>query len=103
MGKGMFIQCHGCGYTEHVSLEGNFDAREKELQRMLDEGWRWAVNWQGFLCPKCFRGDPWAMRCTGPTPGSRSSATFSSPTWSCGNARTSSSRRCGRWGEEGRG
>lgn len=58
MGKGMFIQCHGCGYTEHVSLEGNFDAREKELQRMLDEGWRWAVNWQGFLCPKCFRGDP---------------------------------------------
>jgi rubredoxin len=53
MNKGMFVQCHGCGFTEHISLDGDFNAREKELNRMIDEGWRFASAWDNFVCPKC--------------------------------------------------
>ena len=55
MNKGMFVQCYGCGYTGHISLNGSFDDREKELNRILDEGWRFAFNWKGFICPACAR------------------------------------------------
>lgn len=53
MSKWMFIQCHGCGFTEFVNLEGGFDAREKAINRMLDEGWRFASAWDDFVCPEC--------------------------------------------------
>ena len=51
--RGMFIQCHGCGFTEHLNLNGDFDAREKELNRMIDKGWRFANAWDDFVCPRC--------------------------------------------------
>lgn len=55
MSKGMFVQCHGCGLTGFVNLEGGFDAREKELNRMIDEGWRLASAWNDFCCPACVK------------------------------------------------
>lgn len=55
MSKGMFVQCHGCGFTGFVKLEGGFDAREKDLNRMIDEGWRYAAAWKNFICPSCVK------------------------------------------------
>lgn len=50
----MFLQCHGCGFTECLDLgENDFDAQEKELNRVLDMGWRFASPWDGFVCPSC--------------------------------------------------
>ena len=50
----MFLQCHGCGFTECLDLdEGHFDAREKELNRVIEKGWRFASAWDGFVCPTC--------------------------------------------------
>lgn len=50
----MLIQCHGCGFTECLDLgDGDFDAREKELNRMIDKGWRFASAWDDFCCPTC--------------------------------------------------
>lgn len=53
MAKGMFAQCHGCGFTGFVNLEGAFDAREKAINQMIDEGWRFASAWDDFVCPRC--------------------------------------------------
>ena len=53
MAKGMFVQCHGCGFTGFINLEGDFNSREKELNRMLEEGWRYALSWHEFICPRC--------------------------------------------------
>lgn len=53
MAKGMFVQCHGCGFTGFVNLEGGFDAREKAINQMIDEGWRFASAWDNFVCPEC--------------------------------------------------
>ena len=55
MSKGMFVQCNGCGYTGFLNLEGEFDDREKEMNRMLDEGWRYSSSHNEFLCPDCVR------------------------------------------------
>lgn len=50
----MFLQCHGCGFTECLDLgEDDFDAQEKELNRIIDNGWRFASAWDGFCCPTC--------------------------------------------------
>lgn len=50
----MFIQCHGCGFTECLDLgDGDFDTQEKELNRVIDKGWRFASAWDGFCCPAC--------------------------------------------------
>lgn len=53
MAKGMFVQCHGCGFTGFVNLEGGFDAREKAINQMIDKGWRFASAWDNFVCPEC--------------------------------------------------
>lgn len=53
MAKGMFVQCHGCGFTGFVNLEGGFDAREKAINQMIDKGWRFASAWDNFVCPRC--------------------------------------------------
>ena len=55
MAKGMFVQCHGCGFTGFVNLEGGFDAREKAINQMIDEGWRFAGAWDDFICPACVK------------------------------------------------
>lgn len=50
----MLLQCHGCGLTECLDLgDGDFDAREKELNRIIDNGWLFASAWDGFCCPTC--------------------------------------------------
>lgn len=50
----MLVQCHGCGYTECLDLgAGDFDTQEKELNRVLDKGWRFASAWDSFVCPRC--------------------------------------------------
>lgn len=50
----MLLQCHGCGFTECLDLgDGDFDTREKELNRIIDNGWRFASAWDGFCCPAC--------------------------------------------------
>lgn len=50
----MFLQCHGCGFTECLDLgNGSFDEQEKELNRVIDKGWRFASAWDGFVCPTC--------------------------------------------------
>lgn len=50
----MFLQCHGCGFIECLDLgEDDFDSQEKELNRVLDMGWRFASPWDGFVCPSC--------------------------------------------------
>ena len=55
MNKGMFIQCGGCGYTRHICLDGDFDAREQQLNETLLDGWRFASNIDSFVCPKCVK------------------------------------------------
>ena len=55
MAKGMFVQCHGCGFAGSVNLEGGFDAREMAINRMIDEGWRFAGAWDAFVCPACVK------------------------------------------------
>lgn len=55
MSKGMFVRCHGCGHTGFLNLEGDFDDREKELCRLIDEGWRFAISWNEFICPECVK------------------------------------------------
>jgi len=49
-----FIQCVGCGYTETVELhdQSNADIRLK-VEGMIDSGWRYAPDHQGFVCPSC--------------------------------------------------
>lgn len=50
----MFVQCHGCGFTECLDLgKGSFDEQEKELNRVIDKGWRFASAWDNFVCPEC--------------------------------------------------
>ena len=50
----MFVQCHGCGFTECLDLgAGGFDEQEKELNRVIDKGWRFASAWDDFVCPTC--------------------------------------------------
>lgn len=64
MNKPMLVQCQGCSYTEALELEGCFDDREAELNRLLDLGWRCVPNWVGYACPKCLSGksgDPFAF------------------------------------------
>lgn len=53
--RGMFVQCHGCGFTGFVDLKGGFDAREKAINQMIDEGWRFAGAWDAFICPACVK------------------------------------------------
>jgi hypothetical protein len=53
MSKGMIIQCGGCGFSRFVNLEGDFNAREAELNSVIREGWRHVYSWKGFICPKC--------------------------------------------------
>ena len=55
MNKGMFISCGGCGYTRHICLDGDFYAREQQLNETLLAGWRYTTTWDGFACPKCAR------------------------------------------------
>lgn len=55
MARGMFVQCHGCGFTGFVNLEGGFDHREKAINQMIDEGWRFAGAWDDFICPACVK------------------------------------------------
>lgn len=55
MNKGIFIQCGGCGFTRHICLDGDFDAREQQLNETLLAGWRYTTTWGGFVCPKCVR------------------------------------------------
>ena len=55
MNKVMFVQCGGCGFTGALDLNGDFDAREKDLNRMIDEGWRYAAGWREFVCPACVK------------------------------------------------
>lgn len=63
MSKGLFVQCHGCGFIGFIDLEGGFDARERQINRMIDEGWRLAAAWGNFVCPTCVRagGTPYAL------------------------------------------
>ena len=50
----MFVQCHGCGFTECLDLgSGSFDEQETELNRVIDKGWRFASAWDSFICPAC--------------------------------------------------
>lgn len=50
----MFVQCNGCGFTECLDLgKGSFDEQEKELNRVIDKGWRFASAWDNFVCPEC--------------------------------------------------
>lgn len=50
----MLLQCHGCGFTECLDLgDGDFYTQEKELNRIIDNGWRFASAWDGFCCPAC--------------------------------------------------
>lgn len=50
----MLLQCHGCGFTECLDFgDGAFDAREKELNRIIDNGWRFVSAWDDFCCPTC--------------------------------------------------
>jgi len=56
MSNGIIIQCHGCGFSRFVNLEGEFPQREAELNTVIREGWRHVYAWRGFLCPKCRAG-----------------------------------------------
>lgn len=55
MNRGMFVQCCGCGFTGFLELNGDFNAREKGLNRMIEEGWRYAAGWREFICPACVK------------------------------------------------
>jgi hypothetical protein len=55
MSKGIIIQCHGCGFSRFINLEGDFDAREQQIEETLLDGWRFASAWENFICPKCVR------------------------------------------------
>ena len=64
MHRTMLLQCQGCSYTEALNLDGSFDDREAELNRVLGLGWRYVPNWIGYACPKCLSGksgDPFAF------------------------------------------
>lgn len=48
----MLLQCHGCGFTECLDLgDGDFYTQEKELNRIIDNGWRFASAWTCFGRP----------------------------------------------------
>lgn len=53
MSKGIIIQCHGCGFSRFINLEGDFDAREQQFNETLLDGWRFSSAWDNFVCPRC--------------------------------------------------
>ena len=58
MNRGMMISCAGCGFLRHVDLNGDFDAREAELNAVLTEGWRYSPTFDGYLCQSCRTNGP---------------------------------------------
>lgn len=58
MSRGTMLQCSGCGFLRNVDLNGTFDDREDELNRVLREGWRYSPTVSGFLCQTCSTEGP---------------------------------------------
>ncbi len=58
MNRGMMLGCAGCGFLRHVDLNGDFDAREAELNQVLAEGWRYSPTYRNYLCPTCSASGP---------------------------------------------
>ena len=57
MNRGMMIQCHGCGFTRAIDLNGSDKSIEAELNRVIaEEGWRYVKSWNELICKKCRSG-----------------------------------------------
>ena len=57
--RGMIIQCCGCGFRKHISLDGTPEEIENRCHETISEGWRWESTRKDFACPSCCRsGSP---------------------------------------------
>lgn len=51
--RGMIIQCVGCGFSKHISLDGTPEEIEERCHHTIQDGWRYEKTRDGYACPKC--------------------------------------------------
>lgn len=51
--RGMIIECVGCGFGHHISLDGKPEDIENACHETITSGWRYEKSRDGYLCPKC--------------------------------------------------
>lgn len=54
----MIIQCGACGKLRNLPHDGTPEEIEQTIADTIEEGWRYASSYDGYICPSCRAHNP---------------------------------------------
>lgn len=55
----MIIQCVSCGKRETIKHTGTAEEMKEDINRVINDGWRYVKYFAGYHCGECGKGSPY--------------------------------------------